>query len=124
MNVSKVRTAMLVAAALGAMASTGAQASDSLSVTVNATVVGVCKFFTASPVINITNTGTGSNIDPSLVGPASGNVNINYRCSNGTTPVFTVPASSTVTCTTAGTCGSTTMTTGNTFTGGGNGTGL
>jgi hypothetical protein len=124
MSIRKLKGLVLPVAVASALAAGSAQASDSVDITVNATIVGVCKFFTASPVINITNTGTGSNIDPSLAGPASGNVNINYRCSNGTTPVFTVPASSTVTCTTAGTCGATTMTTGNTFTGGGNGTGL
>lgn len=97
----------LMAAAL--LAAGAAQANDSVSVTVNATVVGVCKFFTSSPVLNITNTGTGSNIDPSLAGPATGSVDVTYRCSNGTTPSFTVPATATVTCTTSGTCGSSTM---------------
>jgi hypothetical protein len=40
---------LLCATAVAAMfGATGAQASDSVSVTVNATVVGVCKFFTAA----------------------------------------------------------------------------
>ena len=82
----------------GILIGSGAQASDNVSVTVNATVIGVCKFFTASPVINITNTGTGSNIDPSSATTATGNVAISYRCTNGTAPVFTVPATATVTC--------------------------
>jgi hypothetical protein len=116
---------MLPVAAACALAAGSAQASDSVSVTVNATIVGVCKFFTSSPVINITNTGTGSNIDPSLAGPATGSVDITYRCSNGTSPSFTVPASATVTCTTAGTCGASTMapTVGSSNTGAGTGLG-
>jgi hypothetical protein len=88
-------TAVALAALFGA---TGAQASDSVSVTVNATIVGVCKFFTSSPVVNITNTGSGSNIDPSSSTTATGNAAITYRCSNGTTPTFTIPATATVTC--------------------------
>ena len=127
-RLSKLSQSLALAALLGVSAAVlapKAQASDNVNVTVNATVVGVCKFFTAAPILNITNTGSGSNIDPSLAGPATGSVNILYRCSNGTTPTFTVPASGTVTCTTAGTCGVTTMavssvTSSNT----GNGTGL
>ena len=58
-----IKSAVVVAAVAAMFGSTGARASDSVSVTVNATIVGVCKFFTSSPVVNITNTGTGSNID-------------------------------------------------------------
>jgi hypothetical protein len=112
-RLSKRATTLALASIFGigaaVLSSTPAHASDSVSVTVNATIIGVCKFFTASPVINITNTGSGSNIDPSLAGPASGSVDVTYRCSNGTSPSFTVPASATVTCTTAGTCGATSM---------------
>src|SRR5436190_10077237 len=113
LRLSKLSQSLALAALLGvgaAIVASKAHASDSVSVTVNATIVGVCKFFTAAPVINITNTGVGSNIDPSLAGPASGNAAITYRCSNGTAPTFTVPGTATVTCTTAGTCGATTMT--------------
>lgn len=88
----------LAATMLSTMAAMSVHAADSLSVTVNATVIGVCKFFTSAPVVNITNTGTGSNIDPSSATTATGNVAISYRCSNGTTPSFTVPATATVTC--------------------------
>jgi hypothetical protein len=116
--------ASLLAAGAALLAAGQARANDSVSVTVNATIVGVCKFFTASPVINITNTGTGSNIDPSVAGPATGSVDITYRCSNGTSPSFTVPATATVTCTTAGTCGSSTMTPTVTSSNTGAGTGL
>jgi hypothetical protein len=121
---STLALASLFGVGAAVLSSTPAHASDSVSVTVNATIIGVCKFFTASPVINITNTGSGSNIDPSLAGPASGSVDVTYRCSNGTSPSFTVPGTATVTCTTAGTCGSTTMTPTVTSSNTGAGTGL
>jgi hypothetical protein len=93
-----IKRSSIFAVLIGTLITGSAQASDSLSVTVNATVIGVCKFFTTTPVINITNTGTGSNIDPSSATTATGNVAIFYRCTNGTAPVFTVPATATVTC--------------------------
>ena len=98
MKSSRFKSSLLIAAAFAVLSAGSAQASDSVSVTVNATVVAVCKFFTASPVVNITNTGTGSNIDPSSATTASGNAAITYRCSNGTSPTFTAPATATVTC--------------------------
>ena len=92
-----IKSAVVVAAVAAMFGSTGARASDSVSVTVNATIVGVWKFFTSSPVVNITNTGSGSNIDPSSSTDATGNAAITYRCSNGTSPTFTVPSSATLT---------------------------
>ncbi len=87
---------LLLVAALGA---DRAHASGNVAVTVNASVVPVCKFFTAAPVVNIRNTGaSGSNIDPSSATTASGNAAIRYRCTNRTAPVFAVPATATVTC--------------------------
>ncbi len=101
-----------------------ASASDSVAVTVNATVVGVCKFFnTATPVLNITNTGTGSNIDPSLTGDATGSTTVAYRCSTNTTPTFSIP-SPTVSVTCAACTGTPSMTAGITLTGGGPGSGM
>lgn len=88
----------IAAASVALLLTGGARASDNVTVTVNATVTGVCKFFTSSPVVNLTNTGTGSNIDPSSSTSATGNAAIIYRCSNGTTPTFTVPATATITC--------------------------
>jgi hypothetical protein len=111
-TITRSKFAALAAGVLFLAAATPAAAADSVNVTVNATVVGVCKFFTDSstPEVNITNTGTGSNIDPSKAGPAEGTVDINYRCSNGTTPSFTVPSPATVTCTVGTPCsGSPTM---------------
>lgn len=98
MKASLVMRSLGFAVACAAFSAGPVHASDSVSVTVNATVVGVCKFFTAAPVVNITNTGTGSNIDPSSATTASGSAAITYRCSNGTSPTFTVPATATVTC--------------------------
>ena len=98
MNNRNFKNVLIVVAASSILAATGAQAADSATVTVNATITAVCKFFTSSPTINITNTGSGSNIDPSSATTASGNVPVTYRCTNGTTPVFTVPATATVTC--------------------------
>ncbi len=122
MNISKLKTALFAAAAVGVLASNDAQAADSVSVTVNATIVGTCKFFTALPIVNITNTGTGSNIDPSSATTATGAAPILYRCSNGTSPTFTVPATATVTC---GACsGTPTMTPAITSAGAAAGTGL
>lgn len=118
----------LVAAAV-ALATCGlfagaAEAADSINVTVNATVNGVCKFGSGqTPTVTIAN--TGSVIDPSLSTTATGTANINYRCTNGTAPTFTVTSSpATLTCTTSGTCGSTTMSATVTTTSGGAGAGF
>lgn len=111
------------AVALMTAFATPAIAADNVTVTVNATVTGVCKFFTSAPVVNINNTGTGSNIDPSLAGPATGNAAITYRCSNGTTPTFTVPATATITCSACSGTPTLTPTIGSTNTGAGSGMG-
>lgn len=101
MQVKRGLAAAITAGVLGLSAAAPAAAADNVSVTVNATIVGVCKFFTAAPVLNIRNTGSsGSDIDPSLATTATGTVPIEYRCSNGTSPGFSV--ASTVTLTGAG----------------------
>ena len=87
-----------------------AAASDSIVIPVTATVTGVCKFFT-SPIPTLTIANSGANIDPSLTGNATGNATLNYKCTTGQTPTFALTggASLTLTCSTAGTCGATTM---------------
>lgn len=92
--------ARIFAPALLALVFAGsASGNGSVPVTLNATVVPVCKFFTAAPVLNVRNTGTsGSNINPSLTTTATGSVGVTYRCTRGTSPTFTVPATATVTC--------------------------
>lgn len=82
------KTFMLAAAgAVGLGAAFSAAAADQITVPVSATVIGVCKFNSAS-TMNIAN--SGSNIDPDLAGPATGTSNVVYRCSTGTTPTFTI----------------------------------
>jgi hypothetical protein len=99
---------LLVTAAASAMFATDATALGTANSTVSAQVLGICKFNSGqAPVVTIANTGT--KIDPSLAGPATGSAAILYRCSAGTSATFTVPTPVTVTCTTAGTCGVTTM---------------
>lgn len=96
-HISRSKFAAIAAGAVAVATAMPAAAADSVNVTVNATIVGVCKFFTTAPVLNIRNTGTsGSNIDPSSSTTATGTVPIEYRCSNGTTPIFTVPTSVTL----------------------------
>jgi hypothetical protein len=121
MNARKLAALLMTTGGLALLTSTSVHA-DNATITVNATVTGVCKFFASSPVINLQNTGTGSNIDPSSTTPATGSVAVTYRCSNGTTPAFVVPATATVTC---GACtGTPTMAPTMTYTSGGAGTGM
>ncbi len=113
---------VMVAAAAGVLAASAAQADTQL-VTVNAQIIGICKFNSGqTPVVTVAN--SGATINPSLAGPATGSANVLYKCTNGTVPVFTGPATATVTCTTAPTCGVTTMPPAMTYTGGGNGSGF
>jgi hypothetical protein len=99
---------LLFAATASAMFATDTSAVDNASVTVSAQVLGICKFNSGqTPVVTIAN--SGATINPSLAGPATGNAAILYRCTAGTSATFAVPTPATVTCTTAGTCGATTM---------------
>jgi hypothetical protein len=99
---------LLLAAAASAMFATDATPADIASSTVSAQVLGICRFNSGqAPVVTIAN--SAATIDPSLAGPANGNAAILYRCTTGTGPTFTVPTPATVTCTTAATCGVTTM---------------
>ncbi len=122
MNTAKLRYALATVAALGILSAGSAQA-DTQVVTVNAQIIGICKFNSGqTPVVTVANTGV--TIDPSLAGPANGSANVLYKCTNGTVPVFSGAATATVTCTTAPTCGVTTMAPAMTYTGGGNGSGF
>lgn len=112
---SRNTLATIVAGTVGLTAVMPAGAADSLTVTVNANVIGVCKFFNGPYSITIANSGT--DIDPSLSTTATGTANIEYRCSNGQNPTFSLPAS--VTLTGAGSMDATI-----TYTGGGAGTGM
>lgn len=112
------RWGVAAAGLIGLLAVTQAGASDTISVTVNATVTGVCLFNASTATLNLTNTGTGSQIDPSNATSATGSVGIIYRCSNGTVPTFSVPTSVTLN------NGSDSMAATIGFTGGGPGTGM
>lgn len=114
---------LIAVAAMGLLGAGASNAADSQVVTVNATIIGTCKFNSGqTPVVTVAN--TGANIDPSLAGPATGSVNVLYKCTNGTTPVFSGPATATVTCTTPATCTTTTMPPAMTYTTGGAGAGF
>jgi hypothetical protein len=105
-----MKGAAAAAGLAGIVAALPVRAADTISVPVSATVLGVCKFATGqTPSVVIANSGT--NIDPSVAGNATGSANITYSCTNGTTPSFglTGGATLTLTCSTSGTCGSSTM---------------
>jgi hypothetical protein len=107
MTMHKGRHLLLVLAA-SAMFATDATPADTANSTVSAQVKAICKFNTGqTPIVTIAN--SAATINPSLAGPATGNAAILYRCTTGTAPTFTVPTPATVTCTTAVTCGATTM---------------
>ena len=98
----------MAATSLAALFATGAAQADTVTLTVSAQIVGICKFNSGqTPTVTLTN--GGGTIDPSLAGPATGTAAILYRCTKGQAPAFTVPTPATVTCTTAGTCFATTM---------------
>lgn len=67
--------------------------STSSAVTVQATVTGVCRFFTPTATLTLANSGVV--IDPSSAAAATGNVNLTYRCTSGTTPTFDIDGTTT-----------------------------
>jgi spore coat protein U-like protein len=79
---TKILAASLVVAAglsFNAMA-------DTATLTVNASVVGVCKFQAAGATLTILQ--AGNPIDPSVPTAASGSTTIDYKCTKGQTPAF------------------------------------
>jgi len=102
------RLPLLATAAALAVFTRQAAAVDVANSTVSAQVLGICKFNSGqTPTVTIANSGTS--INPSLAGPATGSAAVLYRCTLGTSATFTVPTPATLTCNTAGTCGATTM---------------
>jgi spore coat protein U-like protein len=83
----------LIAAAVAGLAmfaSSAAQASDTHTINVSATVTGVCKFVSAGP------TNVSLTLDPTATsGGDSQPAVIQYRCTKNTAPVFTVASTST-----------------------------
>jgi spore coat protein U domain-containing protein, fimbrial subunit CupE1/2/3/6 len=81
-----IQTALAVASIALAGALAPAFAADSYSLSVTATVQGICKFTQAAgQTLTFTN-NVGGGIDPSLTGNATGNATITYKCTNGTAP--------------------------------------
>lgn len=81
----------LLASALataGLLAGSLAHALDTHTVTVNANVVGTCKF--NAPTSTLTLANSGADIDPSLGTAATGNVNITFRCTRNATSAVAV----------------------------------
>ena len=78
---TKILAASLVAAGLSFNAM-----ADTATLTVNASVVGVCKFQAAGATLTILQ--AGNPIDPSVSTAASGSTTIDYKCTKGLTPVF------------------------------------
>ncbi|HXX84634.1 MAG TPA: hypothetical protein VEN29_11695, partial [Casimicrobiaceae bacterium] len=68
----------LAAGAISAIFASGAARADTQVVTVNANIIGICKFVSGqTPTVTVAN--TGANIDPSLAGPATGSANVTYN---------------------------------------------
>jgi hypothetical protein len=88
---------LVVAAAAVIFAVGGARAAESVTVTVYATVLPVCKFLTSAPVVNIADLGVGSSVGVGRPGPPMGSAEITYRCSNGTVPSFAIAAAAATT---------------------------
>jgi spore coat protein U-like protein len=75
-------------AAAGLLAAGIAHAADTHTVTVSATVVGTCKFNSATSTVTLTNNGT--DIDPSLAVAATGNTDITFRCTKNATSAISI----------------------------------
>jgi hypothetical protein len=121
MKASKLSVALALAST-AALLAPGLANADTVNVTVTANIIGICKFTSGqTPTVTIANTGT--NIDPSLAGPATGSANVTYQCTKGQAPTFTVPTPATITCT-GGPCGATTMAPVMSSTSGGSGAGF
>lgn len=102
------RIAKAVAATLLSVAA-GAALADTQSLSVQAAVVGVCKFNTGqSPVLTLTNDPLG--IDPSSTTSATGTVDVLYRCTNNTSATVSSAVTGSRTLTGSGTAAGQTMT--------------
>lgn len=76
----------IVAALLSSIAGL-AGATDTQNLTVNATVQSICKFFGTGK------TAAFGSIDPSGTSNVTANANVQYKCTNGTTPGSLAPTS-------------------------------
>ncbi len=67
-----------------------AGAADSLTVTINTTVLPVCRFSASGPANFDTNAGGA--VDAGQAAPLSATGAITYRCTNGVAPAFAITA--------------------------------
>jgi opacity protein-like surface antigen len=82
-----MKSKLLVAALFAAGAATSASAADTYSLTINANVIGMCKFTQAAgSVLTLINVAGG--IDPSSATNATGAANLTYKCTKGQNPTF------------------------------------
>lgn len=85
-----MKTKLLAAALVASGFSINAIAADTASLTVNATVNGVCKFTApASATLTLSNVALpATGIDPSSATSATGSTTLLYRCTKGQAPGF------------------------------------
>jgi spore coat protein U-like protein len=85
----KTRLLAAALAATGAMISAPALAASAThTLSISATVSGICRFNTAGPTALTIATGAGV-IDPSAAGPATGTAAVTFRCTTGVTSAIT-----------------------------------
>ena len=93
MNAKLIKRILVAGLALVGLISVEAfaQVGPNATVTVSATVNASCRFQTTTG--NMTLANTGGVIDPALGTDATGNINLTYRCTNGSLPEFDIDAS-------------------------------
>ena len=91
MNKTWIKRILVVGLALIGFVAAEAFAQTTANVTVQANVVKGCRFDTTTATMTIANSGV--NIDPSNPADATGQVFLGYHCTNGTSPVFDINTS-------------------------------
>jgi spore coat protein U-like protein len=81
-----MKTKLLAAAFIATGLSLNAAAADTATLTVQATVSGICKFQTNTATLTLAN--SAGNIDPSSATSATGSTTLAYKCTKGQSPVF------------------------------------
>ena len=81
-----MKAKILAAALIASGFSIAANAADSATLTVNASVDGICKFQASTATLVIGH--GGGPIDPSSATSATGATSLAYKCTKGETPVF------------------------------------
>ena len=78
---------ILIGAACAGILVASAAHADNHTITVNASVTGMCKFNAASSTVSLT-------LDPSATGIATQIASVIYRCTKGTAPAFVLRSGS------------------------------